>query len=370
MGNRSAIRGLVAITALSVTLVTCGGDPRSSVPTGPSAPTPVSVAIVGPGSISPGQQLQYVARIQMSDGSIKDATPGTNVFWRSSNSSLLQLTSTGLATAGKQMGDVFITAEVAAGGRGQTRGRTMEVVITPDGTYRLVGDVVDAELPSQGLPGAQVEISPGSIAITTDFRGGFRLYGVPPNVNVRVTRAGYQETTRQLQLTGHSNQVFQLVAAGPPPSLGGNYTLTVSSGNCQTNMPTNLRLRQYDAVISQNGTSLEVTLTEPRFRINSIGRGNRFSGRALGAGAQFTLHEYGSGGYYYYYTGPNDYPSVAEQLSDGTYLITTGTVFMLGSNAALSGQLSGGLTRYDSGFPTRPFYLSGCGGAQMSLTPR
>ena len=146
----------------------------------------------------------------MSDGSIKDATERTNVLWRSSNPSRLQVSSTGFATAGQQMGDLFLTAEVATGAPNQSRGLTREIVITPDGTYRLVGDVFDADVPTQRIPGALVEISPGSITATTDRLGGFRVYGVPAVLNIQISHNQYATITRQLHLAGHTNEVFLL----------------------------------------------------------------------------------------------------------------------------------------------------------------
>lgn len=368
MRKRAAVRGLLAV-AFSCVLATCGDHPESAAPTGPSAPTPVSLTIIGPGSIVPGQSVQFIARIQMSDGSLKDATPGTKIFWRSSNTTLLQVSSTGLATAGQQMGDLFLTAETTTGARGMTRGLTREIVITPEGTYRLTGDVLDSELTSQGLPGALIEITPGSITTTTDNRGGFRLYGIPPVVSIRVSRNGYEPATRQLHLGGHANEVFHLVATGPRLSLSGNYTLTVDANGCQPNMPTSLRRRQYDAVIGQAGDSLDVTLTESRFRVNTIGRGNRFSGRAVGPSALFNLESY-LYDYYYGYGGPNSYPSVVERLPDSTHLVVQGSVFMMGSSGGLSGKLSGSLTLFDSRFPTTASFLGSCASNVLTLSPR
>ena len=123
-------------------------------------------------------------------------------------------------------------------------------------------------------------------------------------------------------------------------------------------------------VVTQNGPVLDVTLTEPIFRINSTSRGNRFSGRAGAAGAIFTLESYYS--YYYSYYGPIGYPNVAERLSNGTFLVVDGLAVTTGSAAGLSGQMSGGFANFDSRFPTSAFFLGGCfsSSLQFTLTPR
>ena len=90
--------------------------------------------------------------------------------------------------------------------------------------------------------------------------------------------------------------------SGPRPMLGGPYTLTIDVVSpCPNGLSPDLQHRRYDAFVSQNGPAVEVELTEPRFRLNSLGRGNKFTGRSLGNGVTFTLRPYAIFGYYYYY---------------------------------------------------------------------
>ena len=98
-----------------------------------------------------------------------------------------------------------------------------------------------------------------------------------------------------------------------------------------------------------------MSLTEPRFRVDNFGQGNKFTGRVDAGGATFELYGYSS--YYYYY-----YPSVAELLANGSVLEISGRVAMKGSALGLSGQLIswGGITNWDSGFPLRARSLGSC----------
>ena len=109
---------------------------------------------------------------------------------------------------------------------------------------------------------------------------------------------------------------------------------------------------------------------EPRFRLNSFGRGDNFNGTAVAGGAKFSLQEYSS--YYYSYYGPGVYPNIAERLPDGTYLAIGGQVVASGTASGLSGVMNGSVVQWDSRFPTDFSNNPGrCyGTVQFQLTPR
>jgi hypothetical protein len=144
------------------------------------------------------------------------------------------------------------------------------------------------------------------------------------------------------------------------------------TGSCGS-LQADLRSRRYEAIVTLNGVDVEVTLTEPRFRLNSINRGNSFTGRVEPDGATFTLIGYD---FYYYYYGPFGYPNVVEKLSNGTFLEIEGRISMKGTAAGMSGQLLpfGAIYNWDAGFPTSPRFLGGCSTSQatitLTLTPR
>lgn len=363
-------RFLSGATAAAITLaglVAACDDPVSRIPTRPSVPSISSLEIAGPSSVAPGQSVQFTATARLSDGTTKIPQ---NLRWRSSRTSFLQVNGTGLATAGSQMGEALLTAELTASGG--LRQSTKEIVIVPDGTFRLVGLVSEAESPVTPVIGARVEVEPGGLAANTDFEGRYRLYGVRADANVRVTADGYVAQEQRLQIATHATVNVQLPLSGPRIILSGPYFLGIDlEGPCLGSSPLagDLQHRRYEAMLTSSGSAVDVVLTAPGFRLNSIGRGNRFSGRSVSTGAKFTLEPF----YYYYYPyyGPTTYPSVAERLANGTFLVTEGTVNMTGSPALLSGVTSGWIANWDSRFPLNQFLLGGCAGSmRLTLTQR
>ena len=107
MRRLSLIGGALAIVLVGL-VPACGGDPATKNPVGPSAPSAGGLQITGPDSIAPGQSAQFIAETRLSDGTVKLLA----AQWRSSNTSVLQVTSSGLATAGQNSGDATVTADL------------------------------------------------------------------------------------------------------------------------------------------------------------------------------------------------------------------------------------------------------------------
>jgi hypothetical protein len=357
--------GAIAIAAL---IVACE-DPVTRLPARPSPLALAGIEISGPDRVAPGAATQFTALIRLADGTKKAASADTRVQWTTSDGQLLRVDASGLVTAQQRMGDATLSASVARGGGASgTFQSAKEVTVLPDGTFRVVGTVRDAELPTLTVFGARVEVTPGPLTTTTGFDGRYTLYGVPADAELRITRDGYEPSVQHLQLTANATRDFQLTPTnGPRPTPSGPFTLAVDiTGTC-TGLPPDLQHRRYEAVITLNGTTLEVKLTEPRFKLSG-GQGNRFFGRLDATGATFFLSSYFS--YYYYY-----YSDLAEQLPDGTVLEIWGQVTMRATTAGMSGQLSpyGGINHWDSGFPTNARYLGGCATQSaivLTLTPR
>jgi hypothetical protein len=356
MRRLSLIGGALAIVLVGL-VPACGGDPATKNPVGPSAPSAGGLQITGPGSIAPGQSAQFIAETRLSDGTVKLLA----AQWRSSNTSVLQVTSSGLATAGQNSGDATVTADLPP------RRSTKEVIVVPDGTYRLVGSVREADAPLP-IAGARVEVSGTSLAATTDFGGQYRLYGVPAAAEIRVTANGYLPVAQTIQLTAHGTQNFQLSLSAPRISLNGPFTVTIdAAGTCAGNpeLPSNLQRRTYEASVTTTGSFVDVRLTEPRFRV-SFGQGNQFTGRADPASVTFNLFALYAYAYYYY-------PSVAERLPDNTILVPFGTATTSRTNGGVSGTMNGGMNNYDSRFPAfNSAILGRCSsnGIRFTLTPR
>ena len=364
MRRLSLVSGLVALTALGCS------DPGSLLPTTPSPPGVAGLELTGPSAIAPGQTVQLLANIRLADGTMKLPSPGTPVQWFSSNNSVLRVTAGGLAMGGPSVGEARIFVNVGTGQA--TRSSSKDFVVVPEGTFRMVGTVVEADYPSVSVLGAKISVSPGGLSYITGFDGSYRLYGVPANAVITVTKAGYKTTTQSVQLNGHSTQNFGLAIDGTRVMISGPYRLTIdATGSCFGGPPlsvANMR-RTYDATVTQNGPDVTVQLTEARFRLNGNARGNRFSGRAGADGVTFILDGFDP---YYYYYGLSPYPSVVERLADSTYLVPQGTITATGSGATFSGALNGSVSQWNSGFPFNTFQLTHCTSpsGQFSLTPR
>jgi hypothetical protein len=361
------MRQLIAIVLLlpfgcALGLLAACNEKRNSIvgpsdPTGPNPnvqPVVISVEIGGPASIAPGKSAQYTAISRLSDGTTQTAT---SVRWRS-ESYLLQVDVSGLVTAGSksgsrpEIGDGILVAEVTRGPGAVIRG-SKEILVLPDGTYRMVGVVTENAPPATPVVGARVEVTSGApIAEITDWEGGYRLYGVPATADIRVTRDGYRPHVERLQLAAHVTQNFQLALSGTRLDLAGLYTLEIETG-CQPTSTSvgllDLRHLSYAAVLTQHGSNLEVVLTESsRFRVDGAGRGDRFTGRVDSAGATFNLR----GPSWYDFSA---YPDLVERMPDGTFLVIDGTVATRGSRAGLSGdQPKLTSNRFDSRWPAVP----------------
>ena len=364
MRRLSLVGGALAMVLVGLAAA-CGSSPTSRLPFSPSAPGVAGLQISGPASIAPGQSAQFIADTRLSDGVVKSTTSAANIRWRTSNG-LLTVNSAGVATAGQTRGESNLTAEVLPA---VTIRGTREIVIVPDGTYRVVGSVREAEAPAQAVVGARVEVTGTSLVATTDFSGNYRLYGVPPSAEIRVTANGYQTVTQNVQLNTHTTQNFLVPLSGPRVSLNGPfYAMFDVVNSCSGNPPLSLDLqhRAYEASVTTTGSVVDVRLTEPRFNLLG-GKGNRFSGRADPAAIRFTLDQ----GFYYFYYGY--YPNIIERLSNNSQLIMWGTGTTVPSGGGVSGLLNGGIQVYDSRYPAFNTTLQGncfTNGLRLTLSPR
>jgi hypothetical protein len=310
-------------------VVACDNAPHNPIaPSRPPVPTPpptatFTVELSGPDRLAPGQSAQYTVTVRSSDGVTRVPT---SIHWIASPPEFVQVDASGLATAGTFYGGAAVTADVTVAGLG-VRGASRSVIVLPDGTYRIVGTVRDVG--GAAVPDAVITVTPGPLTIATDLVGHYSLYGVPADAEFHITAFGYEPFVQNLNFNNHATQNFQLASAGQPPDFAGLYALTVDViDGCQNSspLPAELQHRRYDAVVGQNGLALTVTLTEP---------GKRFPGRVDAAGATFALNG----------DWEANYPSVVEQLADGTVLVLSGEAVTTRSAAGLSGTLNGGLSK-------------------------
>ena len=142
-------------------------------------------------------------------------------------------------------------------------------------------------------------------------------------------------------------------------NFSGDYTLTLeAASDCDSDVPTGelgppiaveLKRRSYDATMTQDGSRLQIVLTEPRFE-DGTENSRRISGKVTKAGANFVI---GGGS------------ELVEHLPDGSTLLIWGFAQTTGSSGVLSGWFEG---YFSHSSPT--VWLGACGGSRFTLAPR
>ena len=146
------------------------------------------------------------------------------------------------------------------------------------------------------------------------------------------------------------------------------YTLTIAAADeCRANMPEEVRLRNYTAVLTQRGSQLEVRLQGATFAVSAVGRGNWFSGRVEPTQVVFNLSRFDPSYYGYY---GNGYGDLVEQLADARYLIVSGLARATASGTGFSGSLDGSLTVFTGKLKSFPAIEAACPSADHRFTLR
>lgn len=352
----------LAVLGAAIVAVSCGGSPAPK----PGPPVLIGLSVVGPATFSPDETgVPYTANGRLSDGTTENYT--TKVTWNSGNPQVLSISSGGLAS-GKNSGEATIAASSGRFSAG------LNVIVIPGGTYRLIGKVTDSGFP---VSGAQVVVVAGhgsGLLTTTDFLGQYRLYGARGDIEVKVTKAGYEPLTKAMTVTRHDVLDFPDLRQVGAPALAGTYTMTITaSPNCPTTstpftpaLPDYARQRSYTAAIVQTGSRLDVTLNGADFLIQS-GSSNTFTGHFEPDRLTFELG--GPSSYYYYNYFVPDY-SVVEKLPNNEFFTFWGKVTAVMSKTSISGPFDGGLMVF-TGSTLRPVQKGVCGsGGQVSLVPQ
>jgi hypothetical protein len=275
------------------------------------------------------------------------------------------------------MGDAIITAESRVGNT--TRSGSREVIVQPAGTFRLVGTIGEVGFAGMLVPDARVEVESGSQFAITNGLGQFRLYGVPAAADIRVSANGYETSTFSVALAGNATRKFDLTLIEPRQPVIGGYTIFIDALSCPNGspspVPAEFQHRIYGAEVTQNGNQIDVKLNGGQFRTNSINKGDRFSGTVQAGGViRFSFDWYDS--YYYPFYGPDSYPSVAERLPDGRYLVFSGQANVTGTaSTGFQGAFTGspGIFIWDSNFPSFTSNLTAScynGSITLKILPR
>ena len=132
MRRRSVLYGSLAIAAVGLIV---GCDDRCPPIPRQLNPSPFAdIQVMGPDSVASGQSAQFVANVRQADGTTKSATSMTNLGWRSSNNAVMSVSPSGVVTASPSaLGEAVIAADLT----GTAVRGAREVVVQPEGTYRI-----------------------------------------------------------------------------------------------------------------------------------------------------------------------------------------------------------------------------------------
>jgi hypothetical protein len=265
---------------------------------------------------------------QISDSTTQDLTSSST--WRSSDSGVLSIADNGEGTGGKA-GEAILAAEKDG------KRSSLQVLVLAPGTFRVTGVVTDSGIP---VVGATVDLLDGSRAAMTtqtDAQGIYRLYGLSGPIELRVRATGYPEEVRRLTVTDDAQYDFALP---PTPVLSGAYDLTITADSAacppsaRNALPADLRVRTYDATITQTGPQLTVKLKGASLTAGS------FSGTVSGNVATFDIRGISSS-FYYYYLYFDRSLDLVEQLSPSGFLVISGKATASTSADGFSGTLQG-----------------------------
>lgn len=191
--------------------------------------------------------------------------------------------------------------------------------------------------------------------------GSYVLYGVAGDIEVRVTRDGYQEQRKSLQVTGHQRLDFDLILSRPRDEIAGTYILAVTASNeCQARLREEARKRTYTALVTQTGPRLTVTLQGATFYAERGRTFNSFSG--IVEPHRVTFQPIEPFDYYIYFV----YPDVLEQLTPTTWFFFGGSAATAVSRDGLSGTLNGAIGTSE-GLPTSRSIVS-CRSSEHGFT--
>lgn len=324
--------GLTILVAIGV--ASCDSRNKNPV-SSPNTPSPVPPApapgvsgldIAAPSSIAPGETVQLTASAKKTDKSVETVTGQGH--WYSQDPAVLDVSPSGVAKGGAR-GEAIV--RVSYGGWSASA----RVFVMPPDTYRLSGTVTDSGM---GIAGVTVTIIAGvgeNLTTMTDGRGTYALYGVRDHVRLQAKAAGYLNRSEDVDVRDHRAFDFEVIPEQRQRTdLRGRYRLTISRMPCPgTPLP---ETRSYDAIVTQEGPRLTVTLSGADFVV-AAGRGNGFSG-FVDAGNRVTFVIADPPDYYIY--APYD---LIERIDGGRVLIVGGSVTAGLSSTGISGTLSGGI---------------------------
>jgi hypothetical protein len=310
---------LSAAATVAISCVSCDKSPTSPSQ-GPSSSRPsdiVRLELVAPREIAPGEAVQLTANAVKSNGSVDNVT--SQAQWTVQPGSVLMVTGTGLATGGEG-GRGLVTVRFS----GFTADAT--IIVLPKGTFLLAGTV---SVGAVGLENVTVTVMSGvgaGLTARTDTYGYYALYGVSGPVQIRASKEGYLDQTKQANVWQGTGLNFELSVAGPVENYSGVYALTITARSCSGDFPDAAKRRVYTARVEQTGAALRVALSDADFLPGS----NTFAGAVTAPDAiKFAIRPSSVWDY--------DGPDLQERLSDGTVLLMFGVISATRTSQRISG---------------------------------
>lgn len=271
-------RTIALITAGWAALTVAALASCSRTPTTPSgaAPFTTRVELIAPGTLAPGATAQLRLIAHQSDGSAQDTTATATFYDRPAfydrSEGVLAISPGGVVIALKVGESFVIGSERRGSGRSST---PREIVVVPDGTFRVLGQVVEEGTVGLPVGDVRVETDGGVPSASTDFGGHYRLYGVPADARLRVSKNGYVTKELTLAISDHHTENVALALAGPRADVAGVYQLTIDAApECRGQLPDELLTRRYAAAISQIGAAIQVVVTGANFDSGGITGGS------------------------------------------------------------------------------------------------
>ena len=341
-------KAIAAAVVIVITMwaVGCHGSSTAPSPgvTPPPGVTPtfISLAIQGPSRIAPGETAQFTATATMSDRTMQDYT--TKVNWVAYPNNVLTVTRDTGQVTGVASGDAHVSVTAPSDCWSGCHPNAAITVLPPN-TYRLTGKVVESGLPVQGATVTVLSGTGSGLSSATRYDGQYGLYGVAGTVQIKVTKAGYEDLVKTISVM--QNDVLDFPEARQSqrlPSIAGPYVLTLQPDpGCSTEsfnnipaLPSDLRQpRSYAVQLSQDGPSLHVAGAAPMFLPPS----DHFDGRIKPDGIEF---QFGDG---YIGYGPNN--AFTAHLSPTQALSYEGLISAAQSGSAIVGRLDGEVQAFD-----------------------
>lgn len=324
--SRSAV---ISCSVLAMAVVVACTESSRRAPTAPSTTSslPTRLEILGPGTVPLGKTAEFKVIAHQPDGTTRDAT--AEAHWLIGTRDVLTSTATPGAFTGLKNGETFVLASLL------NQSSRMTVIVTPEGTYRVIGTVRDAGIAIYAM--VRVESGPTGQVDVEALGGTFVIYGVAGDTRFTALRPGYDPITRTVAVNDHQRVDFDINPTNPRPNLSGSYRLTVTASEGCDSLPDDGRSRSYDAVVQQEGPRLTVLLSGPEFVLASGRSLNRFSGLVEPGQAVFSIAGRGSDWYYYYY----GWPDILEILAPSRNFTFSGTATTTIAADGLRGTLSG-----------------------------